>query len=100
MSIFIRIKSFFRPDPEVHFQAALREDICSGNYEKAAWLYQKAIDCGHIKAKYFLAVMYFMGRGVTQDRNKAITLVRESAATGYDEATKLLADIERGAFRS
>ena len=97
--MFSGIKSFFTPDPEVDFQAALREETLSGNYAKAAWLYQKAIDRGHNKAKYFLAVMYLMGRGVTEDRDKAMLLLRESAAAGYEKATKLLADIESGEFR-
>src|SRR2546428_588135 len=99
MGIFSSIKSFLTPDPEVDFQAGLREETLSGNYAKAAWLYQKAVDRGHNKAKYFLAVMYLMGRGVTEDRDKAIALLRDSAAAGYDKATKLLAEVESGEFR-
>ena len=98
MSIFSGIQSFFTPDPETDFQFGLREETMSGNYAKAAWLYQKAIDRGHNKAKYFLAVLYLMGRGVTEDRGKAIALLTESAAAGYDKAKQLLADIEKGEF--
>jgi TPR repeat protein len=68
----------------------------SGNYAKAAWLYQKAVDRGHEKAKYFLAQMYLTGRGVTEDRNRAMTLLRESANAGYEKAKKLLCEIEDG----
>ena len=96
MGLFSAIKSYFTPDPEIDFQLALREETMSGNYAKAAWLYQKAVDRGHIKAKYFLAVMYLMGRGVTKDRDRGMALLRESAAAGYDKAKKLLADIESG----
>jgi TPR repeat protein len=99
MGIFSGIKSFFTPDPEVDFQFGLREETLSGNYAKAAWLYQKAVDRGHVKAKYFLAVLYLMGRGVTEDRDKALALLKESAAAGYDKAKKLLSDIQSGEFR-
>jgi TPR repeat protein len=58
MSMFKKIKRFLTPDPEIDFQLGLREETFSGNYAKAAWLYQKAIDRGHEKAKYFLAQMY------------------------------------------
>ena len=98
MSIFSAIKEFLTPDPETDFQLALREETLRQNYAKAAWLYQKAIDRGHIKAKYFLAQMFLMGRGVTEDRSKAITLLRESADAGYEKAKELLSDIESGQF--
>jgi hypothetical protein len=98
MGIFSAIKDFFTPDPEIDFQLGLREEIFSQNYAKAAWLYQKAIDRGHHKAKYFLAVLYLMGRGVAEDRNKAIALLRQSADAGYDKAKTLLSDIEAENF--
>lgn len=98
MGIFSGLKGFLTPDPEVDFQLGLREERLSGNYAKAAWLYQKAIDRGHDKAKYFLAVLHLMGRGVAEDRSKAIALLTESAAAGYDKARQLLADIESGEF--
>ena len=98
MSIFSAIKAFLTPDPEIDFQLALHEETLGQNYAKAAWLYQKAIDRGQYKAKYFLAQMYLMGRGVSEDRHKAITLLRESADAGYEKAKELLSDIESGQF--
>jgi TPR repeat protein len=96
MSIFSQIKNFFTPEPEIDFQLALREETFSRNYEKAAWLYQKAVDRGHYKAKCFLAIMYLDGRGVNKDINKAIELLTESSNAGYDKAKKLLSDIKTG----
>jgi TPR repeat protein len=93
------MKNFFTPDPEVDFQLALREESFSGNYEKAAWLYQKAVDRGHYKAKFFLAEMYLDGRGVSKDINKAIELLTESSNAGYEKAKQLLSDIESGAYK-
>ena len=99
MSIFSRIKNFFTPDPEIDFQLALREETFSRNYEKAAWLYKKAVDRGHYKAKFFLAEMYLDGRGVNKDINKAIELLTESSDAGYDKAKKLLSDIKTGKYK-
>ena len=42
--------------------------------------------------------MYLMGRGVGEDRKKAITLLKESADAGYEKAKELLSDIESGQF--
>ncbi len=96
MDIFKKIINYFAPDPEIDFQLALREETFLMNYEKAAWLYQKAADRGHYKAKYFLAQMYLNGRGVQKDSSKAIGLLTESAEAGYDKATKLLSEIITG----
>src|SRR6266576_367302 len=98
MGVFSAIKDFLTPDPEIDVQLGLREDTLSGNYAKAAWLYQKAVDRGHHKAKYFLAVLYFMARGVAGDRNRAIALLRQSADAGYEKAKTLLSDIETESF--
>ena len=96
MSILTKLKNLLTPDPEVDFQLGLREETLTGNYAKAAWLYQKAVDRGNEKAKYFLAMMYLTGRGVAEDRNRAIRLLRESADAGYEKAKRLLSDIETG----
>lgn len=80
MGLYSFVKDCFKPDPEVDFQYALREETFSRNFEKAAWLYQKAADQGHYKAKYFLAVMYLEGRGVTKNINKALELLTDSSS--------------------
>jgi len=66
--------------------------------QSVGWLYQKAVDRGHHKAKYFLAVLYLMGRGVAEDRDKAIALLRQSADAGYEKAKTLLSDVEAETF--
>lgn len=86
----------FKADPEIDFQLALREETMNGNYEKAAWLYQKAVDNNHFKAKYFLAVMYLKGRGVKIDHDRALRLLKESADAGYDKAIQLLTEVNHG----
>lgn len=93
MGLYTFLRDFFTPDPEVDFQYGLREEGFSRNFEKAAWLYQKAADQGHYKAKYFLGVMYLEGRGVTKDINKAIQLLTDSSAAGYDKAVQLLSEL-------
>jgi TPR repeat protein len=98
MRIFSQIKNFFTPEPEIDFQLALREETFSRNYEKAASLYQKAVDRGHSKAKYFLAIMYLDGRGVNKDISKAIELLTEASDAGYDKAKKMLSDIKTGKY--
>ena len=89
----------FKADPEVDFQMAIKEETFKRNYDKAAWLYQKAVDNGHVKAKYFLSQMYFEGRGVNKDYNNGLRLLIESADSGYDKAKLLLADVENGKFK-
>ncbi|HEX8946823.1 MAG TPA: hypothetical protein VF829_01235 [Candidatus Paceibacterota bacterium] len=93
MSIVDKIKLWFTLDPEVDFQLALREETIARNYKKAAWLYQKAVDGGHYKAKFFLAEMYLDGRGVDKDTDKAMKLLDESASAGYDKAKRLLREL-------
>ena len=99
MGLFQKFKEFIKPDPEIDFQLALREESFSRNFEKAAWLYQKAVDQGHYKAMYFLAELYLRGRGVKQDVNKALKLLADSSNAGYDKATDLLSKIETGEYQ-
>jgi TPR repeat protein len=98
MGLFSFIQNLFTPDPEVDFQYGLREDSFSGDYPKAAWLYQKAADRGHHKAKYFLALMCFEGKGVQEDRAKGLKLLTESADSGYGKAIELMAEIDAGRY--
>ncbi len=96
MGLFNFVKDLLKPDPEVDFQYALREETISSNFQKAAWLYQKAADQGHYKAKYFLAIMYFEGRGVSENREKAFKLLTESSDAGYEKAMNLLSEVKAG----
>jgi len=94
MGLVSFIKGLFKLDPEVDFQYALRKEF--NNDPKAAWLYQKAADKGHPKAKYFLARMCFEGRGVPEDRARGLKLLAESADAGYDEAIEMMAEVNAG----
>lgn len=98
MGIFAKVKKLVTPDPEIDFQLALAEETAF-NFEKAAWLYQKAADRGHYKAKFFLAELILNGRIVPQDFEKAKALLAESSDAGYEKATELLADIQSGKYK-
>ena len=55
-------------------QKALHDDV------QAASLFQQAADLGDANAMAWLGRMYLMGKGVPQDRNKAISLFNQGAA--------------------
>jgi TPR repeat protein len=86
-------KDLFKMDPEVDFQMALRAETFENNYKKAAWLYGKATEQNHLKAQFFLALMYLKGRGVDKDLQKAFELATKSASQGFYKAQYLLAQM-------
>ncbi len=45
-----------------------------------------AAENGHVKAMYFTGMIYFHGKGVTQDFNKAVERYQKSAQQGYLQA--------------
>ncbi len=44
--------------------------------------------------KYQLAILYFYGKGVTLDNEKANSLFEQSAKLGWEDAKKYLSDLE------
>ncbi|MDR1517616.1 MAG: hypothetical protein LBS52_05950 [Dysgonamonadaceae bacterium] len=48
---------------------------CPKNYEKARHYYQVATDAGDVKGACFLAALYFYGKGVEQDKQKAAQIL-------------------------
>ena len=67
------------------------------NYQKAAKMYQRAVDLGHHGAMNNLAGMYKYGQGVIVDYQKAIELYERAVNAGVSCACCNLADMyERG----
>jgi len=88
------LKDFFKADPEVDFQMALRAETIEGNWQKAAWLYEKAAQRNHPKAEYFLALLYLKGRrGIDKDTKKGLALMIKSASQGFYKAQYLLSQM-------
>lgn len=56
------------------------------SYENAGICYNKASEMGDSWAQYLLANMYMIGKGVSQDINKAINLYTDSAKQGHKNA--------------
>lgn len=52
--------------------------------------FEDAINIGYTEAKYWLGTMYDRGKGVSKDRNKALSLYREAADKGYAYAQHAL----------
>jgi len=63
------------------------------NHERAVAEYEKAIAGGDVPAMSTMAIMYQLGRGVTQDFEKSIELLEASAEAGYHFSQFRLAEI-------
>lgn len=79
------------PDPEAIFLEATKQQ--RKNPKKAAELYRKASNLGHVGAKFCLGNMYMSGRGVKRNCVEALTLYRESADSGNTKAMCAIAKI-------
>ena len=66
----------------------VRED-----HRKAVAAYKKAIEGGDVPAKSTMAIMHQLGRGVPQDFNKMIGLLKDSADAGYHFSQFRLAEL-------
>lgn len=63
------------------------------SYETAFELYQKCYDQGGIYGGYLMGRLYEIGKGVTQDLQKAIDYYTEASSKGIMEATIALAKV-------
>jgi len=73
-------------DASVQFERGLRYYCGSGvpvDYSKAAELYRKAAEQGHVIAQNNLGSMYDSGLGVQQDSAQAVQWFRKAAERGY-----------------
>lgn len=60
------------------------------NYIRARLLYKRAMKLGHIPAIFYLGKCYFLGKGTSQDKDKAIGLFQEAAEKGHMESEYML----------
>ena len=60
------------------------------NYTEAASLLRKTAEQGHAVAQYYLAWMYFGGKGIEQDEKQAAEWYRKAAEQGHVEAQNTL----------
>jgi TPR repeat protein len=76
-------------DGSAQFERGLRYYCGSGvpvDYSKAAELYRKAAEQGHVIAQCNLGFMYANGLGVPEDEVEAVNWYRKAAERGYDGA--------------
>jgi uncharacterized protein len=60
------------------------------DYSQAAMWYQKAAATGYPRAQFHLGSLYFEGRGVAADPQKAHDLVKQAADNGDEKASRWL----------
>ncbi len=66
------------------------------NYKEAFKWWQKAARQDVDYAQFRIGLMYLEGQGVEQDYDEAIKYIMKAADQGYEDAVKLLEDIENG----
>lgn len=76
---------WFTSDPKVLFDKS-EEYYQQGNDEKAMKWLRKSAELGYADAQYNLSLVYFEGRGVTQDYVAAAVWCRKAAEQGLAEA--------------
>ncbi len=77
--------------------AALQEakqNYASQNYNKAFGSLATPAKRGDAKAQYALGYMYFYGKGVMENRQKALYWFKLAAAQGHQQAQQALAMID------
>lgn len=67
----------------------------AGNYAKATTILQPLVAKGDACAQYQLGEMYMQGKGVPEDKAKALELFKKSAAQGNEKARLMAGFLER-----
>jgi uncharacterized protein len=67
----------------------------AGNYAKAMTIFQPLATRGDACAQYHLGEMYMQGKGVTEDKAKALDLFKKAAAQGDQKAKLMASFLER-----
>jgi hypothetical protein len=67
----------------------------AGNYTKALAIFQPLATKGDDCAQYQLGEMYMQGKGVPEDKAKALNLFKQAAAKGNDRAKLMAGFLER-----
>lgn len=67
----------------------------AGNYAKASTILKPLADKGDACAQYQLGEMYMQGKGVPEDKAKALELFKKAAAQGDQKAKLMVGFLER-----
>jgi uncharacterized protein len=67
----------------------------AGNYAKATTILQPLVAKGDACAQYQLGEMYMQGKGVPEDKARALELFKKSAAQGNDKARLMAGFLDR-----
>jgi hypothetical protein len=67
----------------------------AGNFAKAMSILQPLVAKGDACAQYQLGEMYMQGKGVPEDKTKALELFKKSAAQGNAKARLMASFLER-----
>ena len=67
----------------------------AGNYAKAMTILQPLASSGDACAQYQLGEMYMQGRGVPEDKARALDLFRKAAAQGNEKAKVMVSFLQR-----
>jgi TPR repeat protein len=69
--------------------------FAAGNYGKATSILQPLVAKGDACAQYQLGEMYMQGKGVPEDKARALDLFKKSAAQGNEKARLMAGFLER-----
>jgi TPR repeat protein len=67
----------------------------AGDYAKALSIYKPLADKGDACSQYQLGEMYMQGKGVPEDKGKALELFKKAAAQGDQRAKLMVGFLER-----
>ena len=87
------IKYLLRPAEQGHSDSQVLLGLCYnqiGDYAASARWLRRASDQGHESAMSMLGAYYIMGKGVPEDVNEGVYLLRKAAALGEEEAIEIL----------
>ena len=57
-----------------------------GDYAAALEKFEPLAEIGHVESQYYLGVMSYYGKGITQNHNQAIKWIMKAAEQGYSDA--------------
>lgn len=85
-------------DDEMQYRVAIAYlSQAPPDYANAAYWLRRAADDGHVAAKFELALLFLSGSGVELNQELGVSLLKEAAAAGHENAEKMLRDAqERG----
>lgn len=83
------VKAAKQGEPNAQFEIG-HDFYQHGNYEEAFKWLKKSADQGHLNSVSLLGILYYYGKGVKQDKKKAIDLIKQAAEKGEPTALSAL----------